>query len=155
MKNNIRTFNKNKSRGAVAVEMALLLIPLIILSMGIIEFGRAMYQYNALTKSVRDAVRLLSQHDKNEPNYQSIEAAAKCLAVYGVENCAGVEIAPGLSLSHVDISYSKPSGTAISLVSVAIKNFNYVPIINPIPFIGTTEFNFAGTEGIHATMRQQ
>lgn len=48
-------------RGVAAVEFGILLIPLVLLAFGITEYGRAMYQYNALGKSVRSAARYLSQ----------------------------------------------------------------------------------------------
>lgn len=49
-----------KSVQGGAVRLAILLIPLVILAFGIIEYGRAIYTYNALTKSVRDAARFLT-----------------------------------------------------------------------------------------------
>lgn len=49
-----------KSRGIVAVEFALVLIPLLLIVGGIIEFGRAFWYYDALAKASRDAARYLS-----------------------------------------------------------------------------------------------
>ncbi|MEG2632949.1 MAG: pilus assembly protein, partial [Comamonas sp.] len=47
-------------RGAALIELALAIPFMILLSMIVIEFGRALYEYSAVTKSVRDAVRYLS-----------------------------------------------------------------------------------------------
>lgn len=50
------------ARGVAAVELALLLTPLLVMLFGVIELGRAIYSYNTLAKTVRDATRHLSQH---------------------------------------------------------------------------------------------
>ena len=47
-------------RGVAIVEFALILPFLLLLTFITTEFGRAIYQYNTLTKSVRDAARYLS-----------------------------------------------------------------------------------------------
>ncbi len=56
-------------RGAVAVEFALVLIPLLMLALGAAEFGRAIYQYNTLVKATRDSVRYLSHYNPPSTNY--------------------------------------------------------------------------------------
>lgn len=47
-------------RGAVAVEFALVLILLLLILSGIVEFGRAMWHANVLTKATRDGARVIS-----------------------------------------------------------------------------------------------
>ena len=49
-----------RQKGVAIVEFALILPFLLLLSFITIEFGRAIWQYNTLTKSVRDAARYLS-----------------------------------------------------------------------------------------------
>ncbi len=44
-------------RGAAAVEFALVLIPLIILTFGLIEFGLLMYNQQVLTNAAREGAR--------------------------------------------------------------------------------------------------
>src|SRR5437867_5937189 len=82
-------------RGVVAVEFALLLIPLMLLVFGVAEFGRALYQYNTLAKAVRDSARMLSQYNPADADYPV--ANAECLAVYGKTGCStsDVPLAPG------------------------------------------------------------
>ena len=46
-----------KQKGVAAVELALIIGPMLIAFFGITEIGRALYQYNALVKSARAAVR--------------------------------------------------------------------------------------------------
>jgi hypothetical protein len=55
-----RHISSGKSRGAIIVEFALLLIPLLMIVAGIIEFGRVFWYDDALTKATRDGARFLS-----------------------------------------------------------------------------------------------
>jgi len=48
-------------RGAALVELALVLIPLMIIVFGITEFGRVLYQENTLTKSVTVGARHITR----------------------------------------------------------------------------------------------
>ncbi|HJV84029.1 MAG TPA: TadE/TadG family type IV pilus assembly protein [Noviherbaspirillum sp.] len=49
-----------RQSGSAAVEFAILLIPLLLMTGVIVELGRAFWYYDALAKSTRDAARLLS-----------------------------------------------------------------------------------------------
>lgn len=51
-----------KQRGLAAIEFTLILPFLLLLIFSCAEFGRLLYQYNALNKTVRDASRYLSSH---------------------------------------------------------------------------------------------
>lgn len=146
--------NRSKMRGAVAVEMALLLIPLIIMAFGVAEFGRAIYQYNTLTKVVRDSVRVVSQHDPNDlVNYPSFVADAKCLAVHGTVDCSGPALLPGLTTSMVQIASAPDVGTGINMVTVTVSGYVFDFVFNPLVFFGNTATNIPFGD-IHATMRQ-
>lgn len=140
---------RSRLRGAVAVEFALVLVPLLMLVTGVAEYGRAIYQYNALTKATRDAARFLSQYAPSEPNYPVDQA--KCIAVYGKTTCGGAALVNGLSPSMVVVcdrvdssgcgskqfgnvaiyeggnSSNPPAGT-INLVEVKISGFTYSPM---------------------------
>jgi Flp pilus assembly protein TadG len=88
-------------RGAAAVELAIMLIVMVPLAFGVAEFGRALYQYNTLVKTVRDAARLLSQHNPSDDTYPI--AQATCLALHGNVDCSGPLLAPGLTSDMVTI----------------------------------------------------
>ncbi|CAG9201409.1 pilus assembly protein TadG [Burkholderia vietnamiensis] len=146
-----------RMRGVAAVEFALVLIPLIVLATGVAEFGRAIYQYETITKATRNAARYLSVYLPSDAAYPL--AAAQCLVVYGNTTCgaAGTELVPGLTTSMVivcdaahtpdcadasdppqfanlptyDSSNNAPSGTAtgsINVVEVKVKGYTYQPI---------------------------
>lgn len=85
-------------RGVATVEFSILIVPLLLLLFGVTEYGRAIYQYNTLTKSVRDATRYLSAVAPG-----SGHSAARCLVVYGTTNCSGNPLAPGLTTGMVTI----------------------------------------------------
>lgn len=150
------TLQHHKMRGAVAVEMALLLVPLIVMAVGVAEFGRAFYQYNTVTKSVRDAVRLLSQHDPKDINYSTYISQAQCLVVYGSISCSGSALLPGLSTSMVSTSTATTTtsmGNSIQIVTVTVTGFSFNFAFNPLVFFGNNDTGI--TFGpIHATMRQ-
>src|SRR5438132_11779609 len=95
------TMNQRKSlRGVAAVELALTMIPLLVLTFGVTEYGRAIYTYNAIDKAARDAVRYLTAppHGSLDPN-----ADARNLVVYGNVLGTGSLLASGLSTGMVNV----------------------------------------------------
>lgn len=142
-------------RGVAAVEFALLLTPLVLMLFGATEFGRAIYTYNTLDKSVRDAVRHLSQ---NGPGEAVIQGQARCLAVFGNLGCTGSPIAPGLTTAAVTLCdavacagthAAQPTGSgAVNLVSVSINAYSYNSLVEFV----MPDLNF---NSISATMRAQ
>ena len=111
-----------KQGGMVAVEFAILLIPLVLIVFGITELGRAFYQYNTLVKATRDAARY-----KSATNQGAKEAEAKCLAVTGNDTCTGTPLVEGLTTNMVTISYAQSVPTcsgSVNLVGVTINDPN-------------------------------
>lgn len=56
--------NKRNQRGAAAVEFAIVISLLVLITGGIIEFGRVFWYLDALTKATRDGARYLSTAPK-------------------------------------------------------------------------------------------
>jgi|SRR6185369_12202425 len=141
---------KKRQAGVAIVEFALILPFLLLLTFLTTEFGRAIWQYNTLTKSVRDAARYLSVQT---PGTHITEA--RNLMVYGNIAGTGNPLALGLSLTNV------PTGTCctwqtagsvpvINTVTVRISGYSFQSIFNSVlglPF-GTVAFS-----DITATMR--
>ena len=144
-------------RGAVAVEFALLLIPLLLLALGVTEYGRALYQYNSLVKTVRDSARLLSQYNPTDAaSYSLALNDARCLAVHGNTACTGPSLAPGLTAAMVGIASTTTTtaaGTPITLVEVSITGYVFNFVFNPASLIGNAVDTIPFGE-IRATMRQ-
>ena len=146
---------RRDQRGAAAVEFALLLIPLVVMVFGTTELGRAIYTYNTLDKTVRDAARHLSQHG---PGDVTVQAEARCLAVYGNEGCSGPALAPGLTTAAVQICdalscpathAAQPTGLgSVNLVTVGIQGYAYNSLVEFV--VPDMTFN-----NIAATLRAQ
>ncbi|MCM5572082.1 pilus assembly protein [Burkholderiaceae bacterium FT117] len=93
-----------RQRGVAAVEMGIVLGLLAIIVFGITELGRAMYQYDALTKSARAAARYLAVYDSADA---AVQGRARCVAVFGNPDCAAagvVPAVPGLSVANVAVA---------------------------------------------------
>lgn len=134
-----------RSKGVAAVELAILLIPLVLLTLGLMEFGRALYSYNTLVKSARESVRYLSMHTRG-----THEAQARCLAVHGNTACSGDPVLPELDTGMVTIDYALavPTGYgSIDLVSVTIHGYPFATLTS----LPVTSLAFGP---IGSTMRQ-
>jgi len=149
-----------QQRGVAAVEFGILLIPMLLMLMGLMGYGRAIYQYNTLAKSVRDATRLLTTV---APGNGWPEA--RCLAVYGNLGCTGNVLVPGLTTAMVSIcDATNCPGThalvqtgqgAVNLVTVEIQGFQFNPLIPSFTIGGLTIGVPAMTfDPIGNTMRQ-
>jgi len=144
-------------RGAVTVEFALLLLPLLLAAFGVAEYSRALYQYNALVKTVRDSARYIGQHNPADVAAYSLALeSARCLAVHGNIGCSGPSLAPGLTTDMVritSVSDTTAAGTPIALVEVRITGYSFAFAFNPFRLAGdgTNTLLFGD---IHATMRQ-
>ena len=110
---------KNKQIGVALVEFALVLPLLLLLTFIVTEYGRALYQYNILTKSVRDAARYLSTQSPGDTTKYSI---ARNLVVYGNPAGSGTPLAIGLTTAQVPDPVWQLAGTSpvINTVTVTI-----------------------------------
>jgi Flp pilus assembly protein TadG len=159
----IQHIRTKAQRGVAAVEFAVILPILLVLFGGMAEMGHAIYQYETLTKSVRNAARYLSEFSPADPAYPI--AAAKCLAAYGNTGCTGTALATNLSTSNVKVcdrvaatdcpnssfgnvnvydannnDNSGPAAGTINLVEVKITGYTYSHIQAILAFTGLTTF---------------
>ena len=119
------------SRGQSLVETALVLPILLILLMGIFDFGRAIFAFNAVSNSAREAVRVAIVNQ----NGTAVEEEAKRSAI-------------GLDPSQIDVTFGIPDcGTVLigctAQVTVDHEWTAITPIIGnligPIDLSSTTE----------------
>ena len=101
--------NRNRQRGIMTVEFIIVAPILLLLMAAVSEFGHAMYQYNTLTKVVRDGARYLAANSiKGSTNYILIDTTditeTENLVVYGNTAGTGTPRLPGLSSSDVTVS---------------------------------------------------
>lgn len=137
----------SKQKGAAMIELALILPLLLLLTFITTEFGRAVFQYNSIAKSVRDAVRYLSMQT---PGTHMTEA--RNLIVYGNTAGAGTPLAPGLALSHVQLPTWQAAGTnpVINTVTVTVSGYTFQSLFVSVFGIPFGNFNYSD---ISATMR--
>lgn len=109
-------------RGVAIVEFALVLPLLLLLTFTVTELGRALYQYNTLAKSVRDAARYLSMQ---QPGTHTAEA--RNLIVYGNTAGTGTPLALGLTLAQVPTPVWQTAGVnpVINTVTVRINGYQF------------------------------
>jgi Flp pilus assembly protein TadG len=137
----------SRQQGSAALEFAFVaLFVMVPLAFGISELGRAISQYNTLTKATRDAARYLTIF---APGTRT--GAARCLAVSGnvsvnaagVATCVGDPLLPGLSAANVVIceatscptthqTITVPGVGAVNLVTVTIQNYQFTTLV---PFV--------------------
>jgi Flp pilus assembly protein TadG len=144
---------QRRQRGAAAVELGLLMVPVLILTFGVTEYGRAIFTYNAIDKATRDAARHMTS-----PNPNRLTEAIN-LAVYGNIAGTGAPLAPDLTAANVVVcDPTSCAGThagvatgsgVINLVSVSINNYVYNSIVT---YVAPATLNFSN---ISTTMRTQ
>jgi Flp pilus assembly protein TadG len=138
--------NRNQ-RGVAIIEFALVMPLLLVMTFMVTEFGRAIYQYNVVTKSVRDAARYLTIQT---PNTKVAEAAN--LVVYGTTTTGTTPLIPGLTTAMVSANWPPATGTnpPISTVTVQVSGYTFDSMVLGafgLPF-GNITFS-----DIRATMR--
>ena len=147
--------NRHQSaRGVAAVELALTMIPLLVLTFGVTEYGRAIYTYNAIDKASRDAARYLTAPT---PGAADPNADARNMVVYGNAQGTGPRLAPGLTTGMVNICDATscpgthaavPTGSgSVNLVTVSISGYVYNSMVT---FVAPATLNF---NDISVTMR--
>jgi Flp pilus assembly protein TadG len=136
-----------KQNGVALVEFALILPFLLLLSMLTFEFGRAIWEYNTLTKSVRDAARYLAIQTPGTKITQ-----ARNLMVYGNLAGTGAPLARGLSTSNVPDPTWQTAGSApvINTVTVRISGYTFNSMFSTV--FGLSFGNVTYSD-ISATMR--
>ncbi len=124
---NIINSNRAKQQGLAVIEFTLLLPFLLLLIFACTEFGRLMFQYNALNKTVRDASRYLTANAKlgdtgNVTIEDSISNQVKGLIKYG-QSTSATQLLP--NLNDDDISFTV-SGDFITITVI----YDWQPIFS-------------------------
>ncbi|QGW81502.1 TadE/TadG family type IV pilus assembly protein [Variovorax paradoxus] len=146
--------SNHRQRGAALIELALITPLLLLLTFITTEFGRAMYEYNLVVKSTRDAVRYLSVQT---PGTRITEA--RNLMVYGNTAGTGTPLARGLSLSNVPVGtcctwQETGANPLITTVTVRISSYSFHSLFPSV--MGVVFANANGNivfSDITATMR--
>ena len=146
-------------RGAATVELALLIVPFVLMTLAAVEFARIVFTYNQLVKVTRDGARYLSGFDPTGGSYPKDIARIRVLKPNGD---SGDLAAPDLALSMIQVCdridssacsgdfANVPTGIgSVNLVRVQISGYTYQPIFPLGGLLPTITFESIGT-----TMRQ-
>ena len=138
---------KTRQKGTAIVEFALILPLLLLLTMITTEFGRAIYQYNTIVKSLRNTTRYLSLQT---PNTKITEA--KNLVVFGNIAGTGPALVPGLTLAQVATPTWQTIGSAplINTVKITVTGYTFRSMVTSVFGVTFGDKLFAD---ISATMR--
>src|SRR5689334_25265968 len=96
--------NKARDRGATAVEVALLMPILLMLVMGIVDFGRALQAQITLTQAAREGVRVAALQQPNPAG--RTQSAATGLSGVSVSVTSCPTGSAGSASAEVQASYS-------------------------------------------------
>jgi urea transporter len=143
----MRMAMKSRQSGVALIEFALILPMLLILTFITTEFGRALYQYNTITKSVRDAARYLSMRT---PGTQI--GVARNMVLYGTTAETGIPLVLGLTPEDVPdpVWASAGSYPAINTVTVSVTGYTFHSLF---PSVFGLNFGDITYGPISATMR--
>jgi Flp pilus assembly protein TadG len=143
---------KEGQRGLATTEFVIVLPVMLLLMLATAELGRAFYQYNILTKAVRDGARYLAsnaiQGTTGVINIGGAQTATQNLVVYGNTTGSGSPLLEGWSTSAV-------AATAVDKTHVQVgATFLFKPIFSKLPTFGFgKDINLGMTFRASAIMR--
>ena len=156
-----RPLRRTVQIGAVAVEFAFVMVILLLIMAGMVEFGRTFWYADALTKATRDGARLMSSWPIDTINSKGLDAARTLTK----DSANDANISPKLTagatgnvlvecLSDKFEPLNCTDGAAPANVRVSITGFGVV-LGDWFPFIGTGGLiNYGAiTLAPHTTMR--
>jgi Flp pilus assembly protein TadG len=144
-----------RQQGVALVEFALVLPLLLVMMLVTTELGRALYQYNSIVKSVREAARYLAVRLPGtavSDTEKAVVGKAKNIVVFGSPSATGLSVVPGLSLSNVPDPVWSTTGTypTFNVVTVTVQNYTFRPLFGSVFGV---RFNSMTFSPIRATMR--
>jgi Flp pilus assembly protein TadG len=121
---------RGRAAGQTLAEFALIVPVLLLLFMGILDFGRAIYGYNTLANAAREGARVAIVD-------QTVTAGVPVAAQRAADQSTGLGVDPA---TDVDVEYTQPDGTAcpnhslgcIATVTVRYEFTAITPIIGNI-----------------------
>ena len=132
-------------KGQSLVEMALVCLIFFFLLFGILEFGRALWTYNTIVQSTREAARWAVVNVANAADSTDINRARN-IVIYGYPDVSsGAPLVPGLDSATVTVVIqplqTDASGTAINeKISVSVSNYQFQFIVPIAPTITIPAF---------------
>ncbi|MDD2918559.1 TadE/TadG family type IV pilus assembly protein [Rhodoferax sp.] len=154
----MRPIKRPAQIGAATVEFAFVLVIMLLIMAGMVEFGRTFWYADALTKATRDGARVISSWPAATLSSQGLGAARTITK----DSANAANVSPPLANGNVLVqclneafnSVACADGTAPANVRVSIDGFT-VNLGEWFPFIGSDGLiSFGGIQlGPHTTMR--
>jgi len=143
-------------RGVAAIELAIGMVMILLITSGIVEFGRAFWYYNALDKATRDAARYLSAVPVVEMT-DAVQAAAAITTAKNmvVEAVNDANVSPAITMTNVVVSCNAACGDDVKPVSVTVSITGFAILIGGLfPFVSGAANGNYGDIGLspHTTM---
>ena len=126
MATSFQTRLRNGQRGASLVEFTIAATVFLTVTFAVLEFGRALWVYNALADAARKGARYAVLH-----NASSIDDV-KRMVVYGNTAGSGSPVVDNLSTTNVEVTYPNfgmDQGTA----TVSINNYQFQFVLPLLP----------------------
>jgi Flp pilus assembly protein TadG len=144
-------------RGLAAVELALIAPFFLFLMVGTAELGRALYEYNTLTKAVRNGAQYLARHAVTAAgivNTAPYETAAKNLVVYGDPTGNSSALLKDMKTDDVTVTALTVAPSATPNYINVTATYKFQPAFAIIPSFGTgNDVTPPGTFSASVTMR--
>jgi Flp pilus assembly protein TadG len=145
-----------RTRGVIALELALVALILVPLIIGVVEFGRAVYAHDVMVKSVRSAARYLVV---GAPEDATRQLEAKCIAVTGspaasAGACSGTPLLVGLTIGMVTI-LEPTTSNGVKLIATGSGTMDVVTVYisgYPLSTLGSAIFPDLTFGAIGATL---
>jgi Flp pilus assembly protein TadG len=129
--------------GMAAVELAIVLVFLLLLLAGIVEFGRAFWYYDALAKATRDGARMLSIADKTTFSSGTFISDAKDRVVQSANKA---NLKPALEAADVEVTCldasfgtigcdsgaNAPANIRVAITGYTINIGGMIPFLSPV-----------------------
>jgi Flp pilus assembly protein TadG len=132
-----------RTRGSAMVEMTLAMPLLVVLFLGIWEFGYACYLYNDVEQAVRAGARFASGYNRHQAQW---EQAVQNMVAYGTPAGGTKTIIPGLNpATHVKVATDwdpkgNPLRVRVAIDGYSVGTFGMITLHNKpqmeLPYVG-------------------
>ena len=135
-------FGKQRQQGLAAMEFAIILPVIVLITLAVAELGRGLYQYNTLNKSVRDGARYLSDVAIGPLGTVDISpyiTNTQNLVVFGDIDGGSTPVLPGLLPGDVAvnaIAVTLPGGGITTNHVEVSADFTFIPLFPALSALG-------------------
>lgn len=139
----------NARRGAAVTEVALILVPLLVLTLGLFDAGVAVFRYHIVAEAARHGARTAIVHgDRANPGAQwgpaQIDAVASSSGIPILTKIQPVLVGCDLSQTQITVDWPEGSNEFGKPVTVTIST-EYVPVVAALTNYGPITLSASST----------